>query len=60
MTRRSYEPYTPYRENVSIRSFKHKIKTIKTMKLALNRSDDKRHVLPDRVHTLAHGHYKIV
>ncbi|XP_025190195.1 uncharacterized protein LOC112590836 [Melanaphis sacchari] len=47
-------------ENVSIRSFKHRVKTIKTMKLALNRSDDKRHVLSDNVHTLAHGHYKII
>jgi len=60
LTQRSYELYTPYRENVSIRSFKHQMKTIKTMKLTLNRSDDKRHVLPDRVHTLLHGHYKIV
>ncbi|XP_050066055.1 uncharacterized protein LOC126555136 [Aphis gossypii] len=60
LTQQSYELYTPYRENVSIRSFKHQMKTIKTMKLTLNRSDDKRHVLPDRVHTLAHGHYKIV
>ncbi|XP_050427704.1 uncharacterized protein LOC126837795 [Adelges cooleyi] len=51
--------YTPYRENISIRSFKHKICTVKTMKLALNRNDDKRIVLCDRIHTLAIGHYKI-
>ena len=57
---RPYEAYTPYRENVSIRSFKHQVYTVKTMKLSLNRRDDKRYVLPDRVHTLAHGHYKIV
>lgn len=55
-----YMPYTPYRDNVSIRSFKHQINTIRTMKLALNRSDDKRYILPDRVHTLAHGHFKII
>lgn len=55
-----YNPYTPYRENVSIRSYEHQLKTVKTIKLALNRSDDKRYVLQDHVHTLAHGHYKIV
>jgi len=60
LTHRPYELYTPYRENLSIRSFKHQMKTMKTMKLTLNRSDDKRHVLSDRVHTLAHGHYKII
>jgi len=57
---RAYEMYTPYRENVSIRSFKHQVYTVKTMKLSLNRTDDKRHILPDHVHTLTHGHYKIV
>ncbi|KAL4153646.1 hypothetical protein QTP88_001479 [Uroleucon formosanum] len=39
----SYMPFTPYRENVSIRSFKHELRTIRTMKLVLNRADDKRH-----------------
>ncbi|KAE9523308.1 hypothetical protein AGLY_016256 [Aphis glycines] len=53
----SYMPFTPYRENVSIRSFKHEVRTIKTMKLVLNRADDKRYVLPDNITTLAHGHY---
>ncbi len=53
----SYMPFTPYRENVSIRSFKHELRTIKTMKLVLNRADDKRYVLLDNIATLAHGHY---
>lgn len=48
-----------YKENVSIRSFKHQIKTIKTKKLTYNNYDDKRMVLHDNVHTLAHGHYSI-
>jgi hypothetical protein len=54
-----YNPYTPYRLNTSIRSFKHQVKTVVTMKKTLNRSDDKRYILNDRVHTLAHGHYSI-
>jgi len=47
------------RENVSIRSFKHKLMTIKTNKLTLNNFDDKRVVLEDKIHTLAHGHYSL-
>uniref|UniRef100_A0A2S2R2L2 Uncharacterized protein n=1 Tax=Sipha flava TaxID=143950 RepID=A0A2S2R2L2_9HEMI len=54
-----YKPYTPYRLNASIRSFKHQVKTVVAMKKTLNRSDDKRYILNDRVHTLAHGHYSI-
>ncbi|XP_050063772.1 uncharacterized protein LOC126552813 isoform X2 [Aphis gossypii] len=46
-----------YKENVSIRSFKHKLMTIKTRKLTYNSYDDKRVVLDDKIHTLAHGHY---
>lgn len=53
-----YTPYTPYRENVSIRSFNHQVKTVKTLKMTLNRLDDKRVIHDDRVHTYAHGHYK--
>lgn len=49
----------PYRENISIRSFKHKLSTIKTNKLTFNCHDDKRFILHDQVHTLAHGHYRI-
>ena len=48
-----------YTENVSIRSFKHQLMTIKSNKLTYNNHDDKRYVLEDKVHTLAHGHYKI-
>lgn len=55
----SYPTYTPYRQNVSIRSFQHRLKTIKTMKLALSRADDKRYIRPDGIHTYAHGHYRI-
>ncbi|KAL4103924.1 hypothetical protein QTP88_019241 [Uroleucon formosanum] len=48
-----------YKENVSIRSFKHQIKTIKSNKLTYNSYDDKRVVLADKINTLAHGHYSI-
>jgi len=48
-----------YIENVSIRSFKHQIKTIKSNKLTYNNFDDKRIVLDDNIHTLAHGHFRI-
>jgi hypothetical protein len=47
-----------YTENVSIRSRQHNL-TIKTKKLTYNRHDDKRYIIDDQVHTLAHGHYKI-
>jgi len=46
-----------YTENVSIRSFNHQLMTIKTKKLTYNSYDDKRVVLEDKIHTLAHGHY---
>ncbi|XP_022174132.1 uncharacterized protein LOC111036429 [Myzus persicae] len=55
----STKQYTPFRVNVSLRSFKHQMKSISTVKLALNRSDDKRLVLENQIHTLAHGHYRI-
>jgi len=47
------------RQNVSIRSFNHQLKTIKTKKLTYNSYDDKREVLDDKIHTLAHGHYSL-
>jgi len=52
-----YTPFTPYRQNVSIRSFEHRVKTIKTVKMTLNRFDDKRVVDDDRIRTRAYGHY---
>ncbi|XP_015376492.1 PREDICTED: uncharacterized protein LOC107170813 [Diuraphis noxia] len=54
-----YTPYTPYRQNVSIRLFEHRVKTIKTMKMTLNRFDDKRVVDDDRIRTHAYGHYAL-
>jgi len=54
-----YTPYTPYRQNVSIRSFDHRVKTIKTVKMTLNRFDDKRVVDDDRIRTRAYGHYAL-
>lgn len=51
--------YTPFRVNKSLRSFKHEMKTISTVKLVLNRNDDKRIVCQDQIHTLAHGHYRL-
>ncbi|XP_022182618.1 uncharacterized protein LOC111042348 [Myzus persicae] len=44
-------------KNVSIRSFKHELKTIKSIKLTYNSFDDKRVILEDKIHTLAYGHY---
>ncbi|XP_022163064.1 uncharacterized protein LOC111028643 [Myzus persicae] len=48
-----------YKNNVSIRSFKHQLMTIKTIKLTYNSFDDKRVILEDKIHTLAYGHYSI-
>lgn len=55
----STKQYTPFRVNISLRSFKHQMKSISTVKLALNRSDDKRIVLENQINTLAHGHYSL-
>jgi len=48
-----------YTKNISIRSYKHQISTIKTNKLTYNSHDDKRYIPKDQIHTLAHGQYKI-
>lgn len=47
-------------ENVSRRSFNHQLRTIKASKLIIyNCRDDKRFILRDGVHTIAHSHYRI-
>lgn len=51
--------FNPKRDMVSFRSYKHKVKTITTSKLALNRYDDKRFILENRIDTLPWGHYRI-
>ncbi|XP_050545947.1 uncharacterized protein LOC126908104 [Daktulosphaira vitifoliae] len=45
-------PYTPYRQNMLIRSFEHEVRTLRTTKLALNRFDDKRYTLNNRIDIL--------
>ena len=40
-----------------IRSCKHNVYTEAINKVALTHEDDKRVILEDDVHTLAHGHY---
>ena len=41
-----------------IRSHQHEVYSERINKLALSREDDKRIILKDGIHTLAHGHYK--
>lgn len=53
------EKYSAYREMISFRSFKHDVKTISTKKIALNRHDDKRFIMENRINTLPWGHYQI-
>ncbi|KAF0710010.1 Uncharacterized protein FWK35_00029959, partial [Aphis craccivora] len=48
-----------YLQNFSIRSFKHQLNTIKMNKLTYNSFDNKRVIMEDKVHTLAHGHYSL-
>ena len=43
----------------TIRSYKHIIKTIEINKKCLSGYDDKRYILPNGIHTLAHGHFRI-
>ncbi|KAF4529670.1 hypothetical protein B566_EDAN017511 [Ephemera danica] len=42
-----------------IRSEKHRLYSMEQHKIALSAFDDKRYILPDGVHTLAHGHKDI-
>ena len=41
------------------RSRLHQVHTLEFCKKSLSSNDDKRHILPDGIHTLAHGHYRI-
>lgn len=51
--------FNPYRNMISFRSYKHEVKTISSSKLALNRYDNKRFILKNRVDTLPWGHHRI-
>ena len=42
----------------SIRSDLHKLYTYSIQKIGLSAFDDKRFILGDAIHTLAHGHYE--
>ena len=42
----------------TIRSHKHVVSTEEVNKVALSADDDERHVLEDKIHTLALGHYR--
>ena len=43
----------------AIRSFKHKLYTVDTEKIALSAFDDKRYILDDGINSLAYGDYRI-
>ena len=42
----------------TIRSYGHEVYTVEVNKVALCFKDDKRHILDDKIHTLALGHYR--
>ena len=48
-----------YRQMNVFRSRKHEIFTEEINKVALSADDDKRIILPDKVNTLAYGHYSL-
>ena len=43
----------------AIRSFKHKLYTVDTEKIALRAFDDKKYILDDGINSLAYGDYRI-
>lgn len=45
--------------NRRIGSTRHQLYSIESTRLGLSAADDKRFLLPDKIHTLAYGHYKI-
>jgi transposase len=47
-----------YRRMNVFRSYHHDIYTEEVNKVALSGEDDKRVIMDDGIHTLAHGHYK--
>lgn len=47
------------RDQNSIRAKDHVVYTITQNKIALSGADDKRHILPDGINTLPHGHYSL-
>ena len=48
------------KDMVCFRSRNHNLYTEHITKVALDRNDDKRHILPDGISTLALGHYKLI
>ena len=45
-------------QQTSIRSYEHRLFTVRETKAALNSIDTKRYMLPDRISTRALGHYR--
>lgn len=54
-----FEGTSQLRKMTVIRSRNHEVFTEEVNKVALSGNDDKRFILPNRVNTLAHGHYRI-
>ena len=57
--KRALNNETIYKTMYNIQSDNHQLYTKEINKIALNGDDDKRHILPDRIQTLALGHYRI-